>query len=135
MFAHRMLPLALLLAACVPGQEPAKPASGAADFNELCAPCHGTSGKGDGELANGLARRPANLTTLSARHGGEFPFAYVMSKIWGYQKGKAPAAIMPKFGPLMEGPTVLVDTGDGIQTPTPQRLVEIANYVASIQGK
>jgi hypothetical protein len=40
---------------------------------------------------------------------------------------------MPKFAPLMEGPTVLVDTGDGIMTPTPQRLVEIAAYLETVQ--
>ena len=125
----------LLLAACVPGQTPSKPTSGAADFNELCAPCHGVTGKGDGELASGLAHRPADLTRISARHGGVFPMAFVMSKIWGYSHGEAPSALMPKFAPLMEGPKVLVDTGDGIQTPTPLRLVEIANYLTTIQGK
>lgn len=135
MFARALLPLSLTLAACVPGEMPSRAASGHQDFLELCAPCHGVSGKGDGELASGLAHRPADLTRISARHGGEFPMAFVMSKIWGYEKGKAPSALMPKFAPLMEGPTVLVDTGDGIQTPTPERLVEIANYVRSIQGK
>ncbi len=131
----RILPLVLLLAACVPGGAPTGPSSGAADFAELCAPCHGAGGKGDGELGKTLAHRPADLTGLSARHGGTFPMAYVMSKIWGYSHGEAPSALMPKFAPLMEGPTVLVDTGDGIQTPTPQRLVEIANYLVTIQRR
>ncbi|MBI1173194.1 cytochrome C [bacterium] len=139
MFAVRFFPLVLGLAACVPGQVPpgahTGAQTGAQDFMTLCAPCHGTSGKGDGEMAPGLAHPPADLTRISARHGGVFPKAYVMSKIWGYEKGGAPGALMPKFAPLMEGPTVLVDTGDGIQTPTPLRLVEIATYVESIQGK
>jgi mono/diheme cytochrome c family protein len=132
MLAARALPLFLVLAACVPAAS-TEPASGKADFNELCAPCHGVTGKGDGELGKTLAHRPADLTRISARHKGEFPMAYVMSKIWGYSHGEAPSALMPQFAPLMEGPTVLVDTGDGIQTPTPQRLVEIANYLATIQ--
>lgn len=135
MSAPRILPLVLILGACVPGQTPSEPSSGHADFLELCAPCHGVSGKGDGEMGKTLAHPPADLTRISARHGGAFPMAFVMSKIWGYEKGKAPSALMPKFGPLMEGPTVLVDTGDGIQTPTPQRLVQIAEYLATIQGK
>ncbi len=132
MLAARTIPFALVLAACVPAAS-TDPTSGKTDFNELCAPCHGVTGKGDGELGKTLAHRPADLTGISARHKGEFPMAYVMSKIWGYEMGKAPTALMPKFAPLMEGPTVLVDTGDGIQTPTPQRLVEIANYLATIQ--
>ena len=137
MRAPHLLPALLILAACVPGQAPMSPSSGAssgkADFTELCAPCHGSSAKGDGELAKTLAHPPADLTGLSSRHGGVFPMAYVMSKIWGYSHGEAPSALMPKFAPLMEGPTVLVDTGDGILTPTPLRLVEIAEYLKTVQ--
>ncbi|MGV8984874.1 MAG: c-type cytochrome [Cypionkella sp.] len=135
MIAPRFLLVAILLAGCVPGETPSQPTSGAQDFTELCAPCHGASGKGNGELAPGLAHKPADLTGLAKRNGGTFPMARVMSKIWGYSHGGAPGALMPKFAPLMDGPTVLVDTGDGIQTPTPQRLVEIANYLTTIQGK
>lgn len=139
MQALRLLPVVLVLAAsvtaCVPGLISSRPASGKGDFLELCAPCHGESGKGDGELAKGLAHPPADLTRISARHGGTFPSAYVMSKIWGYSHGQAPKTLMPKFAPMMEGPTVLVDTGDGIQTPTPLRLVAIANYLETIQAK
>lgn len=124
-----------VVAACVPGLGPVAQMQGASDFNELCAPCHGRDGKGHGPLAEGLDRAPADLTGLSARNGGEFPMAHVMSQIWGYEKGKAPSDIMPKFAPLMESKMVLVDTGDGIQTPTPERLVAIANYVAGLQGK
>ena len=133
MRAPHLLPALLILAACVPGQAPTPPSSGKADFTELCAPCHGSSAKGDGELAKSLAHPPADLTGLSSRHGGKFPMAYVMSKIWGYSHGEAPSALMPKFAPLMEGPTVLVDTGDGIMTPTPLRLVEIAAYLEAVQ--
>ena len=133
MRALHLLPALLILAACVPGQAPTPPSSGKADFTELCAPCHGGSAKSDGELAKTLAHPPADLTGLSSRHGGVFPMAYVMSKIWGYSHGEAPSALMPKFAPLMEGPTVLVDTGDGIMTPTPLRLVEIAEYLKTVQ--
>jgi hypothetical protein len=132
----RILPFALLLAACMPGGATAPaPASGHDDFVQLCAPCHGASGRGDGPMAEGLAHRPADLTGLAARAGGTFPMAFVMSKIWGYQKGVAPHALMPSFEPLMDSPMVLVDTGDGIQTPTPSRLVGIADYLTTIQRK
>ncbi len=123
----------MALAACVPGQGPVAHMQGAADFNELCAPCHGSDAKGNGPLAQGLDHKPADLTGLASRNGGVFPSAYVMSKIWGYERGAAPSDIMPKFEPLMESETVLFDSGDGIATPTPERLVEIANYLASVQ--
>jgi hypothetical protein len=41
---------------------------------------------------------------------------------------------MPQFGPLLDSPTVLVDVGDGIQTPTPERLIDLADYLKTIQG-
>ena len=107
--------------------------SGKQDFNTLCAPCHGTSGQGNGPLAQGLAHPPADLTGLSVRHDGKFPMAYVLHKIWGYAEGQAPMTIMPKFGPMLDSPIVLFDAGDGIATPTPQKLVDLANYVSSLQ--
>jgi mono/diheme cytochrome c family protein len=120
------------LAACVMPVT-ATPDHGAEDFNTLCAPCHGPSGRGDGPLALSLAHPPADLTGLAARNGGTFPMARVLHKIWGYAEGKAPVTIMPKFGPVLDSPIVLFDAGDGIQTPTPQRLVDLANYVATLQ--
>ena len=124
--------LALTLAACLPpgGQ----PTTGASDFADLCAPCHGPTGVGDGEMAGDLAIKPADLTGLAARNGGEFPLARVMSKIWGYSKGEGAPSMMPEFGPLLDSPTVLVDVGDGIQTPTPERLIDLADYLVGIQN-
>lgn len=121
----------LTLAACLPPGAP--PATGAQDFEALCAPCHGPTGVGDGPAAEGLDARPADLTGLSARNGGTFPMARVMSKIWGYARGGEGSGVMPEFGPLLESPTVLVDVGDGVMTPTPARLIDIANYLTRIQ--
>lgn len=127
-----VLPLALT--ACV---EAEKVPSGAEDFADYCAACHGASGKGDGGVAGVLDRKPADLTKLSARNGGTFPGTRVMAKIWGYtgvapgrQDGSSP---MPEFGPLLQGDLVPYDGGDGIQTPTPVRLVQIAEYLKALQ--
>jgi mono/diheme cytochrome c family protein len=126
---------AVALAACV---EPDVP-TGAEDFATFCSACHGLSGKGDGEAASTLARAPSDLTQLSARNGGAFPGTAVMAKIWGYT-GAVPGkqdsdAVMPEFGPLLQGDLVPYDGGDGIATPTPIRLVQLAEHVRSLQGK
>jgi mono/diheme cytochrome c family protein len=42
---------------------PPDPASGAAIFQDKCAPCHGTSGKGDGTQAGNLASAPPAIGT------------------------------------------------------------------------
>ena len=126
--------ITLALAACV---ERETVPTGREDFEDFCAACHGMSGKGDGEGAAALDRRPADLTQLSAKNGGIFPGTQVMAKIWGYT-GVAPdrqdaASPMPEFGPLLQGDLVPYDGGDGISTPTPLRLVQIAEYLKSLQ--
>ena len=52
--------------------QPTPAASGQSMFNENCAVCHGTAGKGDGPAANALKKRPADLTQL-ARHARHIP--------------------------------------------------------------
>ena len=131
-FAWMIMPL--VLAACVERDEVP---TGREDFVAFCAGCHGTGGKGDGPAAAGLGRKPADLTGLSARNGGVFPGTRVMAKIWGYT-GVAPgrqdqASPMPEFGPLLQGDLVPYDGGDGIATPTPVRLVQIAEHLKTLQ--
>lgn len=121
------------LAACLPEQGREAQTSGPADFAEFCAGCHGAGGKGDGEMAEGLAQKPADLTGLSARNGGEFPTTRVMAQIWGYTGGKDGDRVMPKFSALLDGALVPYDGGDGIMTPTPVRLVELAEYLKVLQ--
>lgn len=117
----------LALAGCAPELE-----MGRADFQAFCAGCHGEDGRGTGWAAAGLARQPADLTGIAARNGGRFDYAAVMSRIDGYGL-EDPHAVMPEFGPLFEGDTVLVDLGDGIPTPTPVRLLAVAEYLETIQ--
>jgi hypothetical protein len=129
-----ILPMALVLGACV---EKEKAPGGAEDFAAFCSACHGAGGKGDGDAAAVLDRKPADLTRLAARNGGVFPGTRVMAKIWGYtgvQPGNRDGASpMPQFGPLLQGDLVPYDGGDGIATPTPVRLVGIAEYLKALQ--
>jgi hypothetical protein len=132
--AWMILPAALMLAACV---ETAETPTGAEDFADFCASCHGLGGKGDGDAAAFLDRKPADLTGLSARNKGVFPGTRVMAKIWGYT-GARPGhsdegSPMPQFGPLLQGDLVPYDGGDGIATPTPIRLVQIAEHLRLLQ--
>ena len=121
--------LAAALAACMPLAPGAAP-DGRALYADYCTACHGTTGKGDGPAAGGLSPRPADLTTLAARNGGVFPVVRVMGKVYGYSQGKGGGGgAMPEFGPLLDGPTVLVETAPGVMTPTPERLVALAEHV------
>ncbi|MDQ2091584.1 c-type cytochrome [Marimonas arenosa] len=128
--------LAVMLVGCA-NQEMPGPGEGAALFATNCAMCHGPAGRGDGELAREIrsetGRRPSDLSTIARRNKGEFPRAAVLSYIDGYTRGRLPDQNMPEFGLLLEGPTVPVDSGDGVMSPTPRPLVALMVYLESIQ--
>lgn len=124
---------ALALAGCV-GEKPGQGAStsGAQDYADYCAACHGATGKGDGIAAKGLTKPPADLSALGRANGGTFPTTKVMAQIWGYA-GAMGRGVMPDFGPMLAGDTMPYDGGDGIETPTPVRLVALAEYLKRLQ--
>ena len=45
-----------------PASQPQSPAAGPQLFHENCAPCHGETGKGDGETGKIIKKKPANFT-------------------------------------------------------------------------
>ena len=107
---------------------------GRRDFQAYCVSCHGDSGTGNGLAASGLARKPADLTTLSQRNDGKFPAVYVMSTIDGYSRRIHGDMTMPEFGPLLEeGKLVMLQTEPGIFIPTPERLVALAANIETLQ--
>lgn len=123
------VPALALLAACATEEEMPGPEEGAMLFSENCTACHDYRGQG-ATLASG--RKAPDLTRISARNGGEFPRAKVLSQIDGYGRGKVSAEIMPEFGSLLEGELVPVDV-DGTLTPTPRPLAALMAYLESIQ--
>lgn len=125
-----------LLAACQQqGDQKADVPTGAEDFANYCAACHGAGGKGDGPAAASLAKKPADLTRLAARNGGAFQATAVMAQIWGYKDARDGGRVMPQFSELLDSPNVLFDGGDGIATPTPLRLVQLAEVVQGLQAE
>jgi len=51
--------------------------------------CHGVAGKGDGPYAGLVDTKIADLTTLSQRNNGVFPFQWVQEVIDGRQSFRA----------------------------------------------
>jgi len=76
--------------------------AGRDSFEMYCAPCHGTSGRGDGPVAAALRARPADLTTLARRSGGAYPRERVRDFVIGV--GRQPLAhgttVMPIWGQM-----------------------------------
>ncbi len=52
-------------------------AKGQLTFGRYCVSCHGPSARGDGPLANDLRVPVPDLTTLSSRAGGKYPYQRV----------------------------------------------------------
>lgn len=129
--AALVLGSAALLGACSMIEWPM--VSGKAVYDENCVMCHGTDGKGDGPLADDLFTAPTDLTRLSVNNAGVFPRVAVLSHIDGYVRGDNSSDAMPEFGPLLVGDNVLLETGEGVVTPTPKPLLAVANYLERLQ--
>jgi mono/diheme cytochrome c family protein len=71
-------------------QQEAIAAVGQQEFRHACAVCHGLGGKGDSVMTtlNLLTVRPPDLTQLSKKHQGQFPFWQVYRIIDGREEVK-----------------------------------------------
>lgn len=135
---HRViigLAAALGLAGCMEDGAMPEAQDGRALFMTNCAVCHGADGKGDGVMARAMKTPPKNLTLIQLRNGDVFPRAKIMSTIDGYARSDLAGPGMPEFGALLDGDLVPYDSGDGKSTPTPRKLVALAEYLESIQAR
>jgi len=113
-----MMLASLGLAACSPGPERSVPARGAMLFQQTCAACHGSDGRG------GSA---PDLTHLAMDARGTFPSIEVLARM--HDGGDA----MPAFRDLALGPTVVVEIEEGIGTPVPEDMLAIWRHLETIQ--
>ena len=124
------LPALAVLAACATTGDMPEADEGERIFADNCTACHDYRGTGSPQLIGGQAA--PDLTRISARNGGVFPVAQVLSQIDGYGRGKVPAEVMPEFGVLLQGDLVPIEI-EGTLTPTPRPLAALLAYLESIQ--
>ena len=62
---------------------------GKVQYEQNCSICHGSTGKGEGAFGDLLKSSVPDLTTLSSRNKGVFPFTRVFETIDGSQVLKA----------------------------------------------
>lgn len=130
----RILALALTFALIASAASAQDMSYGEAEFLVSCAACHGDYGTGDGPLASELRTRPADLTRLAERNGGEFPYSRVFQVIDG-------RSLVPSHGeremPVWGRQFIEQDvedygtlTGEAV---TKERVHELTEYVRSLQ--
>ncbi len=128
--------VALFAAACLWLAAPcaAQPPDGKKDYEQYCAVCHGPKGKGNGVAPYSLTGTdPSDLTQLSRRNGGKFPFDEVYAVVDGRKEFPSHERLnMPFFGTNLE-----IEEGQSPQAKAKvhARITAIVRYVESLQEK
>lgn len=130
----RAFAVSLAAAAFIAGPAPAQDAAtGEAIFLRHCATCHGIDADGNGPMAPALVLQPPDLTALSARNGGRFPYARVIARIDGRDPLVAHGSPMPVYGDFFDGAnaTIKDEAGRPILTSVP--VVDLISWLETVQ--
>ena len=106
---------------------------GAAEYAAACAVCHGEAGKGQGELSDLMKEEPSDLTVLSAKNDGEFPWLKIIQLVDGRGEMRTHGSVMPVWGDRFKA-----DLGDsrgtyGSELVVRGRVLSLVYYLDSIQ--
>lgn len=118
---------------------PARMDFGKFQYDSNCAVCHGKAGKGDGPFAGKVdTKAGADITMLSKRNGGVFPFARVYEVIDGRQEIKYHGTReMPIWGNDYQA-KAQADAGDmpyDAEVFVRARIVALTDYLYRLQVK
>jgi mono/diheme cytochrome c family protein len=96
-------------------------------FRAHCSSCHGREAKGDGPLAEHLRVPPTDLTQLSMKNRGQYPYDRVMRQIDGRETVASHGSPdMPVWGDVF-----LKEAQD--EDEAKARLERLVEYLSSIQ--
>ena len=121
------------------GGPPTQNDRGKYEYDAHCAVCHGLSGKGDGTFAGVLKSTMPNLTELSKKNNGVFPFMRVYETIDGTWSVPAHGTkAMPVWGPRYKAEAKESLFDDYPADPEPfarARILALTGYVYRLQAK
>ncbi len=110
------------------------------DFENYCGSCHGLDGKGNGPMASELKAKPADLTQLAKKNGGDFPYRTVRSYIDGQtDEGNIRShgsREMPVWGKVFRSELGVVEGRRGTvgaHAYAKAKILNIVDYLDSIQ--
>jgi len=111
---------------------------GKREYDSNCATCHGLKGKGDGPYKPFLTKSPTDLTTLSKRNAGVYPFHSVYAIIDGRQEV---AAHGPRDMPVWGWQYSIKSAETHMDVPySPEafvrtRVLALTEYISRLQSK
>ena len=114
---------------------------GKIEYDNSCAFCHGKDGKGTGAINDLFKKAPADLTTLSKKNNGVFPFARVYAVVDGREVVKAHGdRDMPAWGNRYSGDSVkaaeyYMDVPYDAEMYARARILSLIDYLNRIQVK
>lgn len=100
-------------------------ARGKITYRVYCRNCHGDVGKGDGKLVDILRVKPTDLTQISKKNDGTFPFDRVYKIIDGRQEIVSHGD-MPLWGQAFQEST-------GNEDETRGKILQLIEFLKSIQ--
>ena len=119
---------AFMVQTAVKAEMPQDNESGASEYINSCAVCHGVEGKGDGPMFSQLTKHPKDLTVLSQENGGSFPETVVYQVIDGRRINLSHGSgEMPVWGKRFR-------TIDGNEEAVEARITKIIKHIESLQN-
>ena len=105
-------------------------------YLRYCASCHGSSAKGDGEVAAVLTPKPSDLTQIARKNGGKFDAFTVYQQIEGRPPVAHGSREMPVWGEVLRAePGGAGDPGGADPRAVELKLVKIVEYLRSVQAQ
>jgi mono/diheme cytochrome c family protein len=130
-FSSAMITATVCIAVVGASTSAVSQSTGKHNFDRLCAPCHGIDGTGKGRDL--VEANPPDLTDLSLRNNGKFPFEKVYRTVDGREMMASHKRFaMPFWGIYLQYHDQLTPESNAA---IKQRITEIVRYVETMQKK
>lgn len=118
----------------------ARPAAfdpGKREFDNSCASCHGSTGKGGGPLVPFLTRSPPDLTLLAKNNGGVLPMSRLYDVIDGAEVPGHGSRDMPVWGRdyRIKDAEYFMEAPYNAEAHVRARILGLLEYINRIQAK
>ncbi|KAF0163495.1 MAG: hypothetical protein FD157_3142 [Rhodocyclaceae bacterium] len=114
---------------------------GKREYINSCVLCHGADGKGNGSVVELLKKKPTDLTTLSKKNSGVFPFDRVYAMVDGREMVMGHGdRDMPAWGnrystDATKAAEYYVDVPYDMEMYARSRILALIDYLNRIQAK